>query len=323
MQEICKIFNFNKKILSQITYYLKHSSMKKIFYCTLLISTFSISFTSCKKKKDDPVAVIPTPIDTMNYDMNETAVINAGWTKTFNEDFNTDLSKWNIWNSGAYNNELQCYTPMSKNLSLNNGVLSITAIKENVTGDTSDTDNTQGSFNFTSGRIDSKYIISANSATPKIRYSARIKLPSGYGMGAAFWSYGPDWPTNGDITFAARGNLPLEISTNYSYGTYAITNQVSSSALVNYDTNIDLTRYWHVYEIIWEQSTLTFMLNGKVIRVLETDISPGEFVSSMFGKTQNIVLDLAVGGNYFNNPAPSTIVTGTMQVDWVRVFTSK
>ena len=297
--------------------------MKKIFYYTVLISIFTIGFTSCKKKTDDPVAIIPTPIDTMNYDMNEASVINAGWTKTFNEDFSTDLSKWNIWQGGAYNNEFQCYTSASKNLSLNNGILYIKALKEKVTGDTSNVDNTQGSFNFTSARIESKSTISANNVTPKIRYSARIKLPRGYGMGAAFWSYGANWPTNGDITMAARGDLPLEISTNYSYGAYISTNQVLISSLANYDTNIDLTRYWHVYEVIWEQNTLTFMLNGKVIRVLDNSVSPGDFISSMFGKTQNIVLNLAVGGNYFNNPNPSTIVTGTMQVDWVRVFTNK
>jgi beta-glucanase (GH16 family) len=298
--------------------------MKKIFYCTCLISIFSIGVTSCKKKTDDPVVVIPTPIDTMNYDMNEASVMNAGWTKTFNEDFSTDLSKWNIWQGGAYNNEYECYTSASKNLSLTNGVLSITAVKETVTGNTTNTQTTQKSFDFTSARIEAKSTISANSTTPKIRYSARIKLPAGYGMWPAFWSYGPAWPTNGEIdVMEAKGNLPLQFGTNYFYGNTAGTSQVHGNSGLNYVTTKDLTAYWHVYEVIWEQNTLTYMLNGKVIRILDNATPPGNYISSMFGKTQNIALNLAVGGDYFGNPNPSTIVTGTMQVDWVRAFTGK
>jgi beta-glucanase (GH16 family) len=290
----------------------------------LLISIFSIGVTSCKKKTDDPVAVTPIPIDTMNYDMNEASVMNAGWTKTFNEDFSTDFSNWNIWQGGAYNNEYECYTSSPKNLSLTNGILSITAVIDTVTGKTTNTDNTQKTFYFTSARIESKSTISANNATPKIRYSARIKLPAGYGMWPAFWSYGAAWPTNGEIdVMEAKGNLPLQFGTNYFYGANAGKSDVPGNSGLNYITTKDLTAYWHVYEVIWEQNTLTYMLNGKVIRILDNATPPGNYISSMFGKTQNIALNLAVGGDYFGNPNSSTIVTGTMQVDWVRVFTGK
>lgn len=44
-----------------------------------------------------------------DYDLNETALVTAGWTKIFNEDFSADLSQWNIWTGGAFNNELQYY----------------------------------------------------------------------------------------------------------------------------------------------------------------------------------------------------------------------
>jgi beta-glucanase (GH16 family) len=298
--------------------------MKKISYHLLLISLFIITISSCKKKHDDPAVITPsTPIDTMDYDMNETAVINAGWTKVMDEEFNTDLSNWNIWQGGAYNNEYECYTNASKNLSLSNGALTITAVKETVTGNTTPSNTAQKSFDFTSGRIECKSSISANSGTPKIRYSARIKLPAGYGMWPAFWSYGAAWPTNGEIdVMEAKGNLPLQFGTNYFYGSTAGTSQVPSNSGVNYVTTKDLTLYWHVYEVIWEETTLTYMLNGQVIRTLTTANSPGQYIGDMFGKTQNIVLNLAVGGAYFNNPDPSTIVTGTMYVDWVKVFTS-
>jgi hypothetical protein len=42
----------------------------------------------------------------------------------------------------------------------------------------------------------------------------------------------------------------------------------------------------------------------------------------MFRKTQHIELNLTVGGDYFGNPAPTTIVTEKMYVNWIKVFTS-
>ena len=294
--------------------------MKHIIHSTLLLLLITSISTSCNKK-DDPIA--NTPADTMNYDMDEKAVTDAGWTKVMDEPFNTDLSNWNIWQSGAYNNEYQYYSKADKNLSLKDGILTITAIKETVTGNKEPGTNAQKTFNFTSGRIESKSTISANSTTPKIRYSSRIKLAAGYGMWPAFWSYGDAWPKNGEIdVIESKGHLPFQYGTNYFYGSTAGVNQVPSNSGLDYITTKDLTKYWHVYEVIWEENKLTYMLNGKVIRTLNSANAPGQYIDDMFGKTQVIALNLAVGGDYFNNPSESTIVTGSMDVDWVKVFTS-
>jgi beta-glucanase (GH16 family) len=293
--------------------------MTKGLYILLSISIFTITITSCKKKPDAPT---PSPIDTMNYDMDEAAVINAGWTKTLDEQFSTDLSNWNIWEGGAYNNEYQCYTNASNNITLTNGALIITAIAETVTGSTTNSNATQKTFGFTSARIEHKTTITANANTPKVRYSARIKLPAGYGMWPAFWSYGAAWPTNGEIdAMEAKGNLPMQYGTNYFYGSTAGTNQVSGAEATIHATK-SLVQYWHVYEVIWEETKLTYMLDGKIVKTLTTTTTSGQFIDDMYGKTQNIVVNLAVGGDYFGNPAASTIVTGTMYVDWVKVFTS-
>lgn len=305
--------------------------MKRIIYCTLAVVVLSTGIISCKKKGDEPAAqtpivTTPTVKDTMNYDMDEKAVTDAGWTKIMNENFSTDLSNWNIWQSGAYNNEYQYYSNSVKNLKLQDGILSITAIKETVTGNKEPFNSTQKTFDFTSARIEHKSTISANSTTPKVRFSARIKLAAGYGMWPAFWSYGDAWPTNGEIdVMEAKGQLPMQFGTNYFYGSTAGTNQVPSNSGLEYVAAKDLTKYWHVYEVIWEETKLTYMLNGKVIRTLTSSVSPGQYIDEMFGKTQNIALNLAVGGDYFRNPNlpnPDNIVTGTMHVDWVKVFTS-
>lgn len=249
-----------------------------------------------------------------NYVFNEGAL--AGWTKVFEDDFTSDLSKWNIWTGGAYNNELQHY--QAANLSIANGILSITAKKENVTGSTTPGDATPKNFQYTSGRIECKTPVSANATTPKVRLSARIKLPTGYGMWPAFWSYGDPWPTQGEIDIVeARGQEPFKYQNNYFYGNQPGRNLVRN-ATGYFTANIDLTTCYHVYELVWEQNKLLSYLDGVLI---ETKTSGG-YIDDMFGKNQRITLNLAVGGNFFTNLDPAKITMGTLQVDWVKVFTS-
>jgi beta-glucanase (GH16 family) len=257
--------------------------------------------------------VAPTICD---YDLVESTLTSAGWTKVFEDNFTADLSKWNIWTGGAFNNELQHY--QSANLQIAGGVLAISAKKETVTGATNPFDPTPKTFEYTSGRIECKTNVSASTGTPKVRMIARIKLPKGYGMWPAFWSYGDPWPTQGEIDFVeARGQEPTKYSTNYFYGTSPNTNLVKrATGYITADS--DLQNCYHVYEMIWEQTKLTSILDGTVVEVKTS----GGYIPELFGKQERITLNLAVGGAFFSRLDPSKIQTGTMQVDWVKVFTS-
>jgi beta-glucanase (GH16 family) len=240
----------------------------------------------------------------------------AGWLKVFEDNFDSDLSKWSIWTGGAFNNELQHY--QASNVELDGGILFIRAKKETVTGNTTPFDQTQKTFQFTSGRIESETNVSANSSSPKVRIVARIKLPAGNGLWPAFWTYGDPWPTQGEIDIIeARGQERKKYQTNYFYGTSADNNLVQGAEGF-IETNEDLTACFHVYEMIWEQSKLTSILDGTVVEIKTS----GGYIPQLFGKQQRITFNLAVGGWFFNNLNPATIETGTMQVDWVKVFTS-
>jgi hypothetical protein len=50
------------------------------------------------------------------------------------------------------------------------------------------------------------------------------------------------------------------------------------------------------------------------------DTKTGGYVAELFGKQEKIVLNLAVGGNFFSRLITRNIVTGTMEIDWVRVY---
>jgi beta-glucanase (GH16 family) len=250
-----------------------------------------------------------------DHPFNEAAVTAAGYTKQFEDNFDTDLSQWNVWTGGAFNNELQYY--QAGNMEVQNGNLVITARNETVTGVTNPFDATQKTFNYTSGRIECKTNISASTATPKVRIVARVKLASGYGMWPALWSYGDPWPTQGEIDIIeARGQEPFKYQTNYFYGRAANRNLVKNQ--VGFITSsVNLTTCYHVYEMIWSQNSLTSLLDGNVI-----ETKSGGYIPNLFGKTERIVLNLAVGGNFFSNLNPAQITTGSMYVDFVKVFTS-
>jgi beta-glucanase (GH16 family) len=308
--------------------------MKKMILADhLLVASVIIfaAFSACKKQinktdletKSGSSAVVAARNVYVNatgvcdHPFNEAAVIAAGYTKRFEDNFDADLSKWNVWTGGAFNNELQYY--QADNMQVQNGNLVITARKETipVTGATNPFDLTPKTFNYTSGRIECKTNISASTATPKVRIVARVKLASGYGMWPAFWSYGDPWPTQGEIDIIeARGQEPFKYQTNYFYGRAANRNLVKNQ--VGFITsNVNLTTCYHVYEMIWSQNSLTSLLDGNVI-----ETKTGGYIPNLFGKTERIVLNLAVGGNFFSNLNPAQITTGSMYVDFVKVFTS-
>jgi beta-glucanase (GH16 family) len=282
---------------------------------------------SCLKSTEQPTEV---PVDDIaiaernttvtaqaicNYSPDESAILAAGYTKVFEDNFSSDLSKWNIWVGGAFNNELQHY--QEENLQLANGNLVITAKKETVMGQATPWDPTLKTFNYTSGRIECLSNISASALTPKVRIVARVKLAPGYGMWPAFWSYGDPWPTQGEIDIIeARGQEPFKYQTNYFYGRTANRNLVKNQ--VGFITsNVSLTECYHVYEMIWSQNSLTSLLDGVLV-----ETKTGGYIPNLFEKTERIVLNLAVGGIFFNNLNPAQIVTGSMYVDYVKVFTS-
>ncbi|CAN5240890.1 hypothetical protein BH20BAC1_BH20BAC1_03340 [soil metagenome] len=104
--------------------------------------------------------------------------------------------------------------------------------------------------------------------------------------------------------------------TNYFYGRAANRNQVRN-AEGYVTTDVSLQTCYRVYELISSQNSLEFFFDGQQVKN-----NTGSYVSSLFGKTERITLNLAVGGLFFSNLDPAQIQTGTMYVDWVKVFTS-
>jgi len=289
------------------------AAMALLFACETEDLRFSHIPKADRLKDTQPITTLGTvnAIGDCNYTFSEGSIAGT-WTPLLDEQF-TNLNNWNIWNGGAYNNELQLYR--SLNLVVSGGNLKIVAKKETVTGPTLPGSTTTKRFNYTSGRIESKVLYSANSTNPKIRMVARIKLPAGYGMWPAFWSYGDPWPTQGEIDIVeAKGQEPSTYYTNYFYGTSPNTNLVSG-ATTTVNSSVSLQSCFHTYEMVWEATKLSFYLDGRLV-----DTKTGTYVNALFGKSEKVVLNLAVGGNFFTSLITRNIVPGTMEIDWVKVY---
>ena len=295
------------------------------YLCRLLLpAILCTGFISCKREAVKSQAPVesragrpsqPAPVTPGICDNNINEAAFVGWTKVFDDDFLGDLSNWKTWEGGAYNNELQLY--QAANLQITGGNLVITAKKETLQGPSTPFEPAPKTFNYTSGRIESLTNFSASSLMPKIRVMARIKLPSGYGMWPAFWSYGDAWPTQGEIDILeGRGQEEFKYQTNYFYGKTAGRNLVRGAEGI-VTTDVSLQNCFHVYEVIWSQNSLDFYFDGRLVKS-----NTGSYVPNLFAKSERIVLNLAVGGNFFSNLNTSNIQTGTMYVDWVKVFRS-
>lgn len=251
---------------------------------------------------------------TCDYDVSDTAYTNHGWTKAFDDEFTGDLSNWGAV-TGGVQNELECNEPA--NAQVANGVLTITAKQETVTGPKTVGNDTTTSFGYTSAWITSKASFSASSATPKVRIVARLKVAAGYGLSSIFNAFGEgDWPVNGEIDcLVNQGDDPEDYSVDYNYGNVANKDLVTDGLMFN-PVNEDLSTCYHVYVMEWTQNSLSAYLDGNLV-----ESTNGTYVPNLFGKAMHLSLSVPIAGLYYKNLI-NPVQGGTMSVDYVKVFTS-
>jgi len=245
----------------------------------------------------------------------------ADWSLVLEESFDKDLSNWEIWQGGAFNKEVQLYTVGG--LSLSGGILSIKAQRKAVKGAKDKFNpNKEKSFDFVSGRIESKEKFGPSDINGEREYriSARIKLPRGFGMWPAFWTYANPWPTMGEIDILeGRGNTPKKFQSNVFFGEEP-SKLTSSQNEKFYSVEEDLTADFHVYELLWEKDKLTILFDNRVLGTY-LEINGNPTISDLFGKKHQIILNLAVGGDFFFNTNSNDYeANAIMEVDWVRVY---
>lgn len=225
------------------------------------------------------------------------------------------------WNGDVGNGELQFYTDRTNNVCVANGVLQLTAQRENYTG--------QGPWMtapkttaYTSGLIES-----LNKVQPQYgKIEASMKIPRGAGLWPAFWMMGANyftpgvgWPLCGEIDIMEYAGNSGGFTAAFHTGAYNYTNggggiqNVQGFSLSDYDTA------FHVYGIEWTPNRVAFYVDGKVILEANKYQLGSSQAQWPFDQPFWIKINLAVGGSYGGDPATGTFPK-TMEVDWIRVY---
>ena len=266
-----------------------------LLYSTLLLTLFS----GCNV--DEMQTVVNFTNVTMEDDFEGSTINNSLW--------NFDVGTGNaISGQGWGNNELQYYTDRAENITVEDGNLKITAIKESfmASGYTSARINTAGKFEQEYGR-----------------FEARIQLPWGQGLWPAFWLLGNNidevsWPQCGEIDIMEyRGQAPTNLLGSVHGPGYSAGNAIGKNYKLENDR---FDTGFHIFGIEWGPDYINYYVDD----VLYNQITPcdvnGEWV---FDHPFYIIINLAVGGNFVGSPNASTVFPQTMLIDYVRVYSAE
>jgi beta-glucanase (GH16 family) len=265
----------------------------KIINSFILSIAFGLLFNSCASDEKQTVVTKTQLVMSDEFDVNGAP--------------NSNLWSYNIGtgNNGWGNNELQYYTNRQENIKIENGVLKITARREQYMGEA-----------FTSARIFTK----GKFETKYGRVEARIKLPRGKGLWPAFWMLGANsdtviWPQCGEIDIMEYlGSSPTKIfgtvhGPGYSGGQSIGKNYFLPNS--RFDTD------FHIFGIEWDENYINFYVDDVLYNQITPDKVPGEWV---FNQPFYIILNIAVGGNLPGAPNNETPFPQEMLVDYIRVY---
>ncbi len=233
--------------------------------------------------------------------------LKLAWSDEFDgTSINQNNWKFETGASGWGNNELQNYTN-GENASVSNGMLTITARKEN---DTHKVGSYTSTRMVTAGKRDFRYG----------RIEIRAKLPKGKGTWPAIWMLGSNigsagWPACGEI------DILEHIGSNPSMVQAAIHTPSSYGATINVkQQNLpDAETEFHNYGLIWTEKYLKFYIDTPD-NVFYT-YSPSVRNSSTwpFDKPCFFIMNIAIGGN-LGGEIDDSIFPQNMVVDYVRVY---
>lgn len=262
-----------------------------VLKCLVVISAWTIS--GCSTDETQTVATFTNLVLDENFN-NDGAPNDQVW----GFDIGNGIDGWG-------NQELQYYTDRPENVTIQNGVLLITAQQESF----------QGS-EYTSARLLTKDKFEQQYG----RFEARIRLPFGQGIWPAFWMLGADidenpWPGAGEIDIMEyRGQNPTVLIGSVHGPGYSGGEAISKEYTLQNDR---FDTGFHIFGVEWAPEYVNFYVDD----VLYNQITPEDVTGPwVFDKPFYILMNLAVGGTFVGSPNAETEFPQTMIVDYVRVY---
>jgi beta-glucanase (GH16 family) len=239
--------------------------------------------------------------------------MNITWGDEFNgNSVNTATWTYDTGAGGWGNNELEYYTSRTNNAYVNGGILNIIAKRESF-----------GCANYTSARMKSEGLVSWKYG----RFEWRAAMPSGVGCWPALWLLGTNfssigWPKCGEIDVMENNG------TNLSFIQGSLHSGSDETGVFNLLPGDSITNY-HSYVLDWALSGTTgvflYYVDGHLYQTQTNWTSAGGSYPFPFNQPFFIIMNLAIGGNYVQNPSTTLINAGTafpvmLKVDYVRVY---
>lgn len=266
------------------------------------------------------------------------------WTLVWSDEFDgpdgsvPDPKKWTydigVGGNGWGNHELEYYTNLPRNASIQNGNLVITAVKENYTGPGSaphaPTDGSSAGQTSVTGQV-TRHYTSARLKTQGLfeqtygRFEARIRIPYGQGMWPAFWMLGADidkagWPRSGEIDIMENiGKEPSKVHGSIHGPGPSAPGTDDMSAVYALPSGRRFADEFHVFAVEWEPKTIRFYVDGDLYETA-TPAGLPHGTGWTFDHPFFLLLNLAVGGDWPGSPDASTHFPRQMLVDYVRVY---
>lgn len=205
-------------------------------------------------------------------------------------------------NGSWWNNELQYYTNSSNNLRVEDGLLKITALRENYKNK-----------EFTSARIVSKDLFDFMYG----RVDVRAKLPKGGGTWPAIWMIGSNfdevnWPRSGEIDimeydYYRKDKIHTTVHMADQNG-----DPVYFTSIKNNISNV--SEEFHIYSLEWTSNELIFLIDNVIVYSFKNN------PTYPFNQKFFFILNVAVGGNFVGNRVDTDFSEGVMEIDYVRVY---
>jgi len=256
-----------------------------------------------------------------------------GYNLVWNDEFSTegppDINSWSFEEGFVRNNEMQWY--QKDNASSRNGVLTITARRENRVNPLYDAGSTD--WRRSSKKIE--YSSSSIKTQGKKeflygRFEIRARIPTAGGSWPAIWTLGRDmeWPSNGEIDLMEyyRINHVPHILANTAWGTDKRWHAKWDTSATPFTHFTDKDTHWadkfHIWRMDWDEEAIRLYLDGELLN--ETWLSgtingsAGDF-KNPFKQPHYLLLNLAIGGQHGGTPDDRAFPLH-YEIDYVRVY---
>jgi beta-glucanase (GH16 family) len=228
------------------------------------------------------------------------------WAEEFDYNGKPDAGYWGYEKGYIRNNELQYYTDQLDNVTVSDGVCTITARLEGQDSITSASINTLGKYDILYGRVE-----------------VRAKIPSALGTWPAIWMLGINmsevgWPECGEIDIMEHvGYDPVKVHANIHTAAY---NHVKGTNKGNTISVPDPSDDFHVYALEWNKDQMDFFFDDSLYFSYANDMA-GDPETWPFDEPHYLLINLAYGGGWGGREGvDTTMLPLEYLIDYVRHY---